>query len=108
MSGAISRSRDTLAIKEFAELLRSLGFGSYSEYLASPLWRSIRQRVYEAKGRVCVSCEINAAEDIHHDRYDRDTLVGKTLKYLRPLCRHCHEIVHGDARWTPQDHGFNA
>lgn len=100
MSGAVGPSRDCSSLHEFLALLKLLGFNSYSDYLTSPLWRSIRQRVYEAKGHVCLSCEINAADDIHHDRYDRDTLMGTSLKYLRPLCRHCHEIAHGDVLWA--------
>lgn len=100
MSGEVVLQRAENSRRAFYVLLRELGFRSYAEYLASPLWRSIRQRVYEAKGRVCLACEINIAEDIHHDRYDRDTLMGRSLKHLRPLCRHCHEIVHGEELWA--------
>lgn len=104
MNQAVCPIRGLTPSREFFALLQSLGFDSYSAYLASPLWRSIRRRVYEAKGRVCLACEINAADDIHHDRYDRDTLMGRTLKHLRPLCRHCHEVVHRDTLWVARRH----
>lgn len=100
MSDAVALQRGEGSGRAFYGVLSELGYRSYAEYLASPLWRSIRQRVYAAKGRVCVSCDMDEADEIHHDRYDRDTLMGKTLKHLRPLCRHCHEIAHGDALWA--------
>lgn len=77
------------------ELLARMGFPTYEAYLASPLWESIRVRVYEAKGRTCLRCRQADAVEVHHTRYDEPTLRGDTLNYLVPVCRDCHEGEHG-------------
>lgn len=74
------------------EYLKEMGYGSYSEYLSSSLWRSIVRRVYQECGRGCRLCEHKATE-IHHLGYGRKVLEGKTLKPLVPLCRECHERI---------------
>lgn len=84
----------------FRAVLHELGFTNYRQYLASPLWASIRQRVYQDKGRQCVECRLNSAVEINHRQYDRDTMAGVTLRHLDPVCRHCHEIYHGDVLWA--------
>ncbi|MBL9165824.1 MAG: hypothetical protein JNL18_24080 [Planctomycetaceae bacterium] len=84
----------------FRAVLHELGFSSYRQYRDSPRWASIRQRVYEKKGRVCVECRLNPAVEIHHRQYDRETMVGETLRHLDPVCRHCHDILHGDVLWA--------
>lgn len=89
----------------FVAALARLGFGSYQQYLASPLWQSIRQRVFEKKGRTCLSCGTNRATEVHHRQYDVATLRGETLKHLDPICGHCHEISHGDKLWLPSRRG---
>lgn len=76
------------------DLVLPLGYCSYADYLKSALWVSIRSRVYEAKGRVCLECKEAPATEIHHRRYDEDTLRGLTLNYLVPICDPCHERIH--------------
>jgi len=75
-----------------ARTLYCLGFSSYREYLRSKLWRGIRQRVFAAKGRICVLCGCKAAQ-IHHRSYDRATLMGLLLTFLEPVCVKCHEEI---------------
>lgn len=77
------------------DLVLPLGYCSYADYLRSALWFGIRSRVYEAKGRVCLECKESPATEIHHRRYDEDTLRGLTLNYLIPICDPCHERLHG-------------
>lgn len=72
--------------------LTELGFGSYQQYLASDLWKKIRARVYRVKGKDCYLCGSPATE-LHHNRYHRNDLLGKRLKYIHPLCRTCHEEI---------------
>lgn len=74
--------------------LAELGYASYRAYQAGPLWKSIRLRVYELKGRTCLRCEQSPATAIHHTRYDMATLRGETLACLVPICDHCHRIEH--------------
>lgn len=70
------------------EVLRSLGFASYADYLRSPLWASIRQRVLESS-RWCFVCG-DLATQVHHQRYCRKDLTGKSLKKLVPVCATHH------------------
>lgn len=80
--------------KFFAELLAPLGFERYDDYLQSELWKAIRTRVYEAKGRCCIKC-CGAANQIHHEQYDLPTMRGETLLHLVPICGDCHQLEHG-------------
>lgn len=81
--------------------LRRMGFASYEDYLASPLWKSIRKRVMKAaKGR-CHICG-DPANNVHHTSYKQKILEGKTLAGLVPLCRTCHEIGEFDTSGKKQ------
>jgi hypothetical protein len=82
-------------VQQFTDDLQAIGFGSYTDYLKSPLWASIRSRVYASKGRMCLGCKTRRATQIHHRQYDLDTLKGDTLNYLIPICRQCHRAEHG-------------
>lgn len=75
-----------------AKILRSLGFASYRAYLKSPLWKAIRRLVFAKKGSRCVLCG-RKAQQIHHRRYDRQTLLGAILTWLEPICIPCHETI---------------
>ncbi len=69
-----------------------LGFKSYREYLKSPLWRMIREEVFRQKGRRCCLCG-RRAQQVHHRRYDRATLLGLILTFLEPICVKCHDSI---------------
>jgi 5-methylcytosine-specific restriction endonuclease McrA len=69
-----------------------LGFKTYRAYLKSPLWRSIRKRVFALKGRTCSLCPCRANQ-VHHRRYDRATLSGALLTFLEPICDKCHTEI---------------
>lgn len=73
-------------------VLREIGYPSYTDYLASALWESIKQRVYAMKGANCFLCEKKATV-VHHRGYGREVLVGTNLSPLVPLCFLCHEKV---------------
>lgn len=57
------------------KVLRGLGFASYEEYLASPLWAEISRRKLDSEGRRCYACGKTATQ-VHHGDYDRETLRG--------------------------------
>jgi hypothetical protein len=73
-------------------ILRDLGFPSYKAYLKSDLWYSIRKTLFSAKGHNCHLCQKYASQ-VHHSAYDRDTLRGKCLDHLHPICRKCHKAI---------------
>lgn len=75
-----------------AWFLKKLGFRSYGDYLASDLWKQVRERVFEIKGRECFLCG-KPATQAHHSRYHEADLVGRKLKYIHPVCGKCHEEI---------------
>jgi hypothetical protein len=72
--------------------LRNLGYSSYAEYLASSTWKEIRSRVFKIKGRTCFLCG-GPATQVHHNRYSADDLIGRTIKFLFPICEGCHKRI---------------
>jgi hypothetical protein len=70
------------------KVLRGLGFASYEEYLASPLWAEISRRKLDSEGRRCFACGRPAAQ-VHHGNYAENTLRGPG-----PVLE-----VEGDWRW---------
>jgi hypothetical protein len=75
--------------------LKKLGFPDYATYLQSPLWKSIRQKVFTRDQHWCRVCE-NKAEQVHHTRYDLATLRGIDLSQLFSVCRDCHKTIEFD------------
>ena len=77
--------------------LQRLGYSSYPEYLASPQWRNIRARALKRDNYRCVKC-LRPATEVHHTKYDHQTLVGQKINGLASVCRDCHqdaEVVNG-------------
>ena len=68
---------------------------SYSEYLESELWDSIKQRLWKKGKRACQSCG-NKNIVYHHLKYNYPVLKGKSnaLKWIIPLCNNCHYVNH--------------
>ena len=75
--------------------LKAMGYETYADYLASDLWRSIRQRVFALYGDVCRLCQ-QLAEHVHHLGYGKHVLAGISLTQLVPLCGKCHREVEFD------------
>lgn len=77
------------------EVLRQMGYSSYREYLASPLWKKIKARLF----KVCDRCPCGApATEAHHRTYKRRYLEGrgKLHKFVVPVCRSCHQSIEFD------------
>ena len=87
-----------------ADRLRRLGFETYNEYLASDLWHTIREFVRAHKGSKCVKCG-RLADTIHHARYDMETLRGRTLEWLWPVCKQCHKWSENSPRLANEPAG---
>ncbi len=71
------------------QLLSSLGFSSYSEYLASEVWSAIRVRVLLMAEYKCKICG-RPATTVHHIGYGKDALIGHKLTGIVALCSGCH------------------
>lgn len=72
--------------------IRDVGFNSYSEYLQSDLWKSIRNKVLNAAKFKCCMCHQTATQ-VHHRSYNRENLLGINLKGLVALCGRCHYAI---------------
>lgn len=84
------------------EALRKIGFPDYPSYLASELWRKIREYILrrEPKCRFCP----DRATQVHHHYYHLEVLLGEDDRYLIPVCRGCHEygeVLPGGGKAAP-------
>jgi hypothetical protein len=62
------------------------------EFLRSPEWREMRQRVLNRAGNRCEACLTAPARDVHHVSYRHGKL--PPAWELRAICRECHEQLH--------------
>jgi len=76
-------------------VLKKIGYSGYADYLKSVAWEGIRYQVLISAPTCSARCG-KLATEIHHEKYNRATLEGKTLKYLHPVCRKCHERIEFD------------
>lgn len=66
-------------------------FAWYSQYLQSPAWKNLRQRVLRRDRKTCQHCG-DPATVVHHKTYKR---AGRELlSDLISLCDLCHEVEH--------------
>jgi hypothetical protein len=72
-----------------AKILRQIGFDSYAEYLASPLWKRIANAARARANFRCARCRQRGWQ-VHHRRYDLATMTGKVPGDLIVLCDECH------------------
>ena len=74
-----------------AEHLRTLGFSSYTLYLQSDLWYTIRRAVLKRDRHVCRCCMEARATQVHHLKYSARVLRGENIGWLISVCAGCHE-----------------
>jgi hypothetical protein len=74
------------------EVLQRLGFATYADYLASPQWRIIRQRVLKRDRYKCHGCG-NEAIQVHHQQYTKPVLMGDDIEPLVAICVKCHKGI---------------
>lgn len=81
-----------MAYKQFL----NLGFNSYREYLASPLWKNAKRKLRNGKDgtklRRCEICGIRCFTHVHHRTYRR--LGKEEKKDLIEVCKKCHYEIH--------------
>lgn len=68
------------------------GYGHYDDYLRSPEWKALRQRVIERDGAECVICGSRNNLRVHHTSYEKG--VDEEGDNLVTLCEECHKKVH--------------
>lgn len=78
-------------------ILKRLGYATYADYLASPVWAAIRLRVLNRDCWKCRGCNREASQ-VHHHAYTVQNLIGKELRSLSAICRRCHEQIEFDRR----------
>lgn len=73
-------------------ILAEMNFSSYRDYLRSDLWKDIRSRVI-GPYTFCKACRQRPASEVHHLRYDKDTMLGRRVDTLMALCHDCHDRI---------------
>lgn len=73
-------------------LLKQLGFESYTEYRQSEVWKTARAEAFLTYGNRCFLCQ-KAATLIHHHKYTLRNLSGRSMRALYPLCDACHTHI---------------
>lgn len=67
-------------------------FEEYNEYLKTPSWRKIRQKVLERDNHTCQGCLENKATEVHHKTYEH--VFDEFAFELVSLCSDCHRKYH--------------
>lgn len=83
---------NTRAYNARREILKSLGFELYKDYLESDLWLGIRSKVLDAFP-FCRICCWYFAKQVHHQNYRIETMSGKDVSGLIALCSRCHRRI---------------
>lgn len=79
------------------EILKEIGYESYSDYLDSPLWKTIRVKVLDRDKKKCYICE-GGASVVHHHSYQKETMAGEDMGKLYSLCPLCHYSIEFDKK----------
>ena len=77
-----------IAYTDRRRFLSEVGFKSYQDYLASPLWARVRADVI-ARSPHCEFCGATATQ-VHHSSYHPAVLRGEAMEYLHSVCHRCH------------------
>lgn len=76
-------------------IIRQMGYVSYKAYLASSLWKAIRDRVMARDKGQCRVCD-NKSTECHHRNYDAAVLSGRVIDSIVSICRQCHASISVD------------
>jgi hypothetical protein len=82
-------SRIGLGKKQRLFVLNAYGYQDYKQYLQSPLWKSIRDKVLSSHRFCACGCGL-IADTVHHRTYSEENLLGKSLRGLIALNHECH------------------
>lgn len=96
------------ALAKLGASLKQLGFANYADYLASPIWRVVRTRVFRRANGLCEACREAKPENVHHWSYDVETLLGMRMANLEAVCKPCHDQFHEVPHIAPKQAGKRA
>ncbi len=74
---------------EIAEYIKKL---SYSDFLQTPYWKAVANRVRYNASFKCQFCNGNGEVHVHHKTYEHHGREHKYLEDLVCLCKDCHEV----------------
>jgi hypothetical protein len=77
-----------------AEAGREARREEYHEYLRTPEWGALRERVRQ-RDKICRGCLSSPVEEVHHLTYEH--VYNEFAFELVGLCRKCHARLHGEA-----------
>lgn len=80
---------------EVAHVIRQMGYG---EFLQTPYWHAVADKVKERAGNRCERCGGEIDLKAHHTTYAHHGWEHLNLDDMVCLCRRCHDIVHGRQR----------
>lgn len=91
--------------KDRDESLSYLGFFCYSDYLDSPLWKIIRDKIFARDGWKCTAsgCKYKHRRgriklEAHHVSYALPVLLGIDPGSIVTVCYHCHKRMEFDGK----------
>jgi len=84
-----------IAYQKRLQVVLRLGFATYQEYLASSMWKDIRETVLLRDKCKCKLCG-SAATQVHHLSYSYKSMSGKALYLLLSVCSACHKAIEFD------------
>lgn len=82
--------------KERNQNLPYLGYSTYEEYLKSPEWEKIRDKIL-MRHPTCCCCD-RVASQVHHYSYDLPVMLGLLNELLFSICDKCHEEIEFDGK----------
>lgn len=77
------------------DLLTSLGYTSYENYLSRVLWKRIRERILVRDKFTCKKCS-GRARVVHHRSYTLEVFKGEDDEELVSVCDGCHHVIEFD------------
>lgn len=75
------------------ELVRP--YKTYTEYLAHPRYKAVRQQAIERSRGTCERCHSAVATEVHHLRYPKWGTFETDASGLLAVCHRCHCEVEG-------------
>lgn len=68
---------------------------AYGDFLKTPYWKAIAQKVRQRANWRCQMCNTKRALEVHHRSYDCHGREHDNLGDLIAICRECHGLHHG-------------
>ena len=86
------KNNEKLDINERFEVLQKSRFYNYDKYLQSKEWKIIRDKVIQRDNGICLHCNTNPAQEVHHKHYK--TIYKENISDLESVCTDCHRAIH--------------